>query len=957
MGPGLSRRSGEPMANPLRILFVEDVDDDAELVGAHLRRAGFAPIIKRVETAEAMAAALAASRWDLVLSDFALPRFSAPDALNLLHDSGQDLPFIIVSGTIQEEEAVAALRAGAHDFIVKNRLTRLVPSITRELRDAEDRAARRREQALRQELEAGFQLLFANSPLPMWMFDPQTLQFVEVNEAAIATYGYSRDEFLQMRISDIRPGEDVPALVQSLEVQRGAFRPNELWRHRWKDGTLRDVEVAAHSLEIGGRALTLVVVQDVTERKRAEDALRASEARYRHIFESAGVSIWEEDFSKVKAALDELLAKGVTDVHAYLQAHPEFVQQTAQRVRLLDVNAATLRLLQASSKAELLISLGRVLSAENLRILQAEMEAIARGQTYFEAESVSHTLKNENRDVLLTMTIPSEVEQFSSVLVSLTDITERKRRDRELEAVAAVSAALRTTQTLDGLLTRWLDMTLAAMNATGGSIWLYDPRKDELQPAVLRGWNQPAGAGPLRTLRPGEGVNGHVFVTRQPYISSNFALDPRLAEGTRERIPPGGGAGIPIPVGDAVIGTFLVNTPLGHEVTRDEVHLLSTLAEIAGSAIQRTRFLEQIEQRLAQLSALREIDRAITGSLDIRVSLDILLQQVTDKLKVDAAGILLFNDATAMLTFTAGRGFRTRSIQQTSLRLGESYAGRAALERRIVQASDLRQKGTEFQNSSQLAAEDFASYVGAPLIGKGRLLGVLEVFHRAPLAADTNWLDFLEALAGQAAIAIDNAVLFDHLQRSNTDLAVAYDATIEGWSRALDLRDRETEGHSRRVTTMSEQLAMAMGVPESQLLHLRRGALLHDIGKMGIPDGILLKPGPLTTDEWVVMRQHPTFAYEMLAPIAYLRPALDIPYCHHEKWEGSGYPRGLQGERIPLAARIFAVVDVWDALCSDRPYRPAWPVEKVRDYIHEQAGTHFDPAVVTAFLKMDLRDY
>jgi HD-GYP domain-containing protein (c-di-GMP phosphodiesterase class II) len=155
------------------------------------------------------------------------------------------------------------------------------------------------------------------------------------------------------------------------------------------------------------------------------------------------------------------------------------------------------------------------------------------------------------------------------------------------------------------------------------------------------------------------------------------------------------------------------------------------------------------------------------------------------------------------------------------------------------------------------------------------------------------------------------------------------------------------------VTDLTVELAQRMGINDEELVHMRRGALLHDIGKMGVPDGILLKPGALTADEWVIMRQHPAFAYELLYPVHYLRPALDIPYCHHEKWDGSGYPRGLKGEQIPRSARIFAVVDVWDALRSDRPYRPAWPVEKVRLHIREQSGQHFDPVVVEAFLGLE----
>ena len=190
------------------------------------------------------------------------------------------------------------------------------------------------------------------------------------------------------------------------------------------------------------------------------------------------------------------------------------------------------------------------------------------------------------------------------------------------------------------------------------------------------------------------------------------------------------------------------------------------------------------------------------------------------------------------------------------------------------------------------------------------------------------------------------------LQEANAHLLAAYEATIEGWSHAMDLRDRETEGHSRHVAELTVKMAHALNMSNEEIMHLRRGALLHDMGKLGIPDAILLKPAALTDEEWFVMRKHPQFAYDMLHPIEYLRPALDIPYCHHEKWDGSGYPRGLKGEEIPMAARLFAIVDVWDALTSDRPYRFAWSEQEALTYIRDQSGKHFDPQVVDLFFKV-----
>ena len=199
--------------------------------------------------------------------------------------------------------------------------------------------------------------------------------------------------------------------------------------------------------------------------------------------------------------------------------------------------------------------------------------------------------------------------------------------------------------------------------------------------------------------------------------------------------------------------------------------------------------------------------------------------------------------------------------------------------------------------------------------------------------------------------AVNNTDTPDSLRLTNLELTVAYDETLEVWSHALSLRkkSKETEGHIRRVTEMTLELADRMGVSEQELVHVRRGALLHDIGEMRIPDDILLKCGPLLPDERALMRRHPAYAYQMLSPIKYLQPALDIPYCHHERWDGTGYPRKLKGEQIPLVARIFAVVDVWDALRSDRPYRKAWSDDEVKRYLTTQAGTEFDPDVVAAF--------
>jgi PAS domain S-box-containing protein len=376
------------------------------------------------------------------------------------------------------------------------------------------------------------------------------------------------------------------------------------------------------------------------------------------------------------------------------------------------------------------------------------------------------------------------------------------------------------------------------------------------------------------------------------------------------------------------------------------------LIHVVRDITARKKTEDLVQRQIQKLSALRAIDLAINSSLDLPVTLKVFLEHVISLLRVDAANVLLLNRQTDMLEYAASQGFRTGALRHTNLRLGEGYAGTAALKNRIMSISNLKEEDNIWARRGLLKDEDFIVYYGIPLMAKGRLTGVLEIFHRSPLAPDEEWFEFLESLALQAAIAIDNNSLFYDLERSNRELMLAYDGAIEGWSRALDYRDKATEGHSRRVSEITVQIARAMGMRDDELVNVRRGALLHDIGKMGMPDSVLLKPSRLSKEEWDIMCKHPSYAYDLLWPITFLRPAIDIPYCHHEKWDGTGYPRGLKAEQIPLSARIFAVVDVWDALCSDRPYRPAWSAAKALSYIRGQAGKHFDPVAVESFCKI-----
>jgi len=453
----------------------------------------------------------------------------------------------------------------------------------------------------------------------------------------------------------------------------------------------------------------------------------------------------------------------------------------------------------------------------------------------------------------------------------------------------------------------------------------------------------------------GQGPAGRAIRSGLPQIVQDVSTDQRFIPWREKALKIGirSVAAFPLITRDTTFGTLNLYSDQKDYFSPERVEYLQLFAHLAASALEGARLYEETKQRLERITALRQIDLAISGSLDLRVVYSVALDEIVKNLQVDAAAILRMNPSTQVLELVAKRGFRTNKIEVFKVPIGEGTAGRIVVEGEIVHIPDIsRVDSKELTRRDVLVEEGFVSYYGTPIVAKGQFLGILEVYHRSIHEHNGEWRDFLRTLAGQVAIAIENAGLVDDLRHHHTDLLKAYDETLEGWARFLALKEEETEEHSQRVTQMTIELARRMGIREEELIHVRRGALLHDIGKIGIPDSILLKPGKLTEEEWEVMRKHPVYAFEMLAPIAYLSRAIDIPYCHHEKWDGTGYPRGLKGKQIPLAARIFAVVDVWDALSSDRPYRKAWPKEKVFEYIKENSGTHFDPEVVECFIKI-----
>jgi PAS domain S-box-containing protein len=546
---------------------------------------------------------------------------------------------------------------------------------------------------------------------------------------------------------------------------------------------------------------------------------------------------------------------------------------------------------------------------------------------------------------------------------SALDITERKQAEQaihqrfvELATLYASGLALSRLLSPKEIGQKLIELMGSEMNWHHTAIRLYHPEDESLE---LLAFNLPGARSiaesqeaeeRLKSMisNAGEGLSGWAVQHQQNVRVGELSHDPRFVS-----VEPNihSGMYIPLKVEDRVVGVISIESELPDAFSETDERLTATLANQAAIAFENARLHEETLHQLKQLQALHMIDETIAQSFDQRLMLDVLLTQTLSQLDAEAAAVfrVQFHHQQA-LEYVAGKGFTTHLIEMASLKLGNSIAGEAVATRKMVHVCEPEERGPQLLLAKLWLEEGFKCMDVMPLISKGEVKGVITVFHRKDFTPDPAWNSFLGTLAGQAAIAMDITQMFESLQRANMELSIAYEATIEGWSQAMDLRDKETEGHTLRVTEMSQRLGKAMQLGDEEINHMRRGALLHDIGKLGVPDSILFKPDKLTDEEWLVMRKHPEFAYDMLHSIAYLRDSMDIPYCHHEKWDGTGYPQGLKGDQIPLAARIFAVVDVWDALTSDRPYRKAWSKPDTLQYIREQSGKHFDPKVADVFL-------
>jgi PAS domain S-box-containing protein len=686
-------------------------------------------------------------------------------------------------------------------------------------------------------------------------------------------------------------------------VERNIRRP---------DGMARTIESAEFAVVLDTGVIYASITRDITERKAAEVALLQSHA------------------------IDKNM----------LNSFPDAALLIDRDLKILAFNrvfASTTNMPAESIIGSNLVSFMDPLTVERHRKVIREVFRTGK----------PHSSEEQGADGCYYDTLqPIKNEQGQTIQVALfsRDITTAHQRERELEAVVSISSALRAALTPAEVYPIILDQLEIVLNVEGIGLILKDNDTGDVHVEQARGaWTS------LLNLRftAEQATRGPVLIMNEPYLNNNIASEQHLFQ-TRPFHGLVATACIPLTIRNEVIGSLWIgrSTPISTE----EQRILMTLGDITANAVHRARLFEQTRTNAEQLAAASELGRSLSETLAIHDIYERLSTALVEMLPDTSTVIILRYDPTSAYTncvYAIQNDVIVDPLDLPLLLPGQGLQAQVIASREPAILSDLENGPFPKENAVLLPGiQNIQSLLCVPMLVKNQVLGLIQVQSFSKERFTQADVRFLSLIGNTAAIAIQNALLFENLQQSHDNLTLAYEATLEGWGRALDLRDHGTQGHSYRAVSLTVELGRRMGLSADELANLRRGTQLHDIGKMGVPDSILLKPGPLTDNEWKVMRMHPQYAYEMLESVPEFRAIRDIPYCHHEKWDGTGYPQGLKGSEIPIGARIFAVVDVWEALHSDRPYRQAWPQDKVMAYLRDQSGKQFDPQVVDEFLRM-----
>ena len=996
------------MALPLRVLLVEKDEEDLELIAQELERGGFEAEIHPVAIERDYLTQLEAGH-DIIISNYALMQFDAMRALEILKEKGLDTPLIVIGGKVGEELAVECIKQGAADFLLKARLSRLGQVVKRVLQESKIEREKTQAEASLHEGASLYRQLLEFCPVGIALVEQGNVTFVNRSGAHLLGAA-SPKQLLEKSLAGFAHAdsrEDLKKRLQEsdLESNKATFLQEKFVRLDGKEITL---ELEALLVTNSGHQAILLVMHDITEREREQGLLplylnllsQVPDAVVA-VDDERNITYWNRSAEQMyEAPSDEVLGKKLDEVYErrWFDEEDEKASEEALaksgfwRGKNIHV-AKSGKEIHVSSSVRLIQdktgkSSGMISIIRDLTQTRKTEDSLKKERNFYSS------VLNAAAGLLLVLDKEGRILLFNGVCEKLTGYSINEVRQKHPwdfllspEDSQSAQASFKNlkmdqfpyshennwiTKDADRRLISWSDTALtddkgevACIVSTGIDITAQREAEEADQQSAEYFRSLVENAADALLILDQEGIirfensSFAKFLGYEPkeFVDKNLrelvhpddvSLLSKALEGVKKK--PDSTSSMRLRLQNKE-GTWVTVEGLSKNFLNDAA--VSGIAVTVRDITRRNKTERGIQRQLQTLDALHAIDVATSSGLDLRVTVKVVLEQITSELKVDAASVLLFNPHTHNLKYFSGLGFRNIAIARSTINLGEGVAGKAGLERELIRIPDLRDSEEGSRRAELLAEEEFVTYYAMPLVARGELKGVLEIFNRSALSPDQDWLDFLSDVAAQAAIAIDNADLIASLQRHNTGLTFAYESTLEQLSYALDLREQLSHGHSQRLAEWTLQLGEAMGMEGPDLINDRRGALVHDFGKIGVPESILLKPGPLNDEEWELMQKHPRYAYLMLSEIPYLRAAVDIPYCHHEKWDGSGYPRGLKGKEIPLAARVFSVVEAWDVLGCDRPYREAWPNMKIREHLKSQSGIDFDPEIVEKFLELE----